>query len=86
MNTTQTLLAKLRVILTAAVTWLVVLGTIVASVMQIVAQHAPEGWENALKILGVIAGIVVSATTIIRRVTEVLPEERGILPVEPPAE
>lgn len=79
----KNLLARLSVIFTAAPTYLVAAGAVVAIVSDEVSKVLPSGWQdNALQIGGAIAGILAAAVSIIRRVTPVLPHERGILPTD----
>lgn len=78
------LIARIRVLLNAAPTYLAAAGVIIAVLADEVGKLAPTGWQdNAVQILGVLAGIVAAATAIVRRVTPVLPAERGLL-VPPP--
>lgn len=75
------LLARARVILTAAPTYLVAAGAVVTIVADEVSKLLPPGWQdNAAQIAGAAVGILGAAVAIIRRVTPVLPAERGILP------
>ncbi len=75
------LLARARVILTAAPTYLVAAGTVVAMVADEVSKVLPAGWQdNAAQAAGFVLGIIGAAIAIVRRVTPVLPAERGILP------
>lgn len=77
----KNLLKRARVILTAAPTYLVAAGAVVAVVADEVSKVLPTGWQdNAAQISGAILGIIGAATAIVRRVTPVLPHERGILP------
>ncbi len=70
---------RLRVILTAAVTWLVAIAT----VLTIVAAELGDAFgDDAAPVITWIARILVwigVATAIIRQVTPVLPAARGIL-------
>jgi hypothetical protein len=70
---------RLRVILTAAVTWLVAIAT----VLTIVAAELGDAFgDDAAPVVTWIARIIVwigVATAIIRRVTPVLPAAQGIL-------
>ena len=78
------LIERIKVFLTAAVTWLVVLGGVLTIV---IAQLTPTlGIDHPviLWLTGAVVwiGIIVQ---IIRRSTPVLPSARGILPVDTPA-
>lgn len=78
------LIARIGVLLHAAPTYLAAAGVIIAILADEVGKLAPSGWQdNAVQILGVLAGIVAAATAIVRRVTPVAPPERGLL-VPPP--
>ena len=77
----QLLAARARVVLTGFVTWLIVINTLLVQAAQILADHAPAGWDTLVRWVGMAAAVVGTAIAIIRRVTQVLPEERGLLPV-----
>lgn len=77
----QLLAARARVVLTGFVTWLIVINTLLVQAAQILADHAPAGWDTVVRWVGMAAAVVGTAIAIIRRVTQVLPEERGLLPV-----
>lgn len=68
--------ARVLVVLKAAPTWLVALSTVVTIVASEVDIPAVAEWS--VKVVGWL-GVAVA---IIRRVTPVLPAERGLLPVE----
>lgn len=75
------LLARIRVILTAAPTWLVLAALTVPIVTEEVAKVLPTSWaEQVVTVGGYVVGWLGAAIAIIRRVTAVLPSERGILP------
>lgn len=78
------LLERIKVLLTAAVTWLVVLGGVLTIV---IAQLTPVLGVDDPIILWLTGAVVWIAilVQIIRRVTPVLPSARGILPVDTPA-
>ena len=69
-------LARVRVLLTAAPTYLVA----AAAVVQVVVAELGDDWPavaaGGTRVLAVLA----AATAIVRRVTPVLPVERGLLP------
>lgn len=78
-------LARARVVLSAVVTYLALAGVVVAIVLGELANYVDEptvAW--VVRILGGVATVLTVASLIIRRVTEVLPEQRGILPPPPP--
>ena len=75
------LLARARVILTAAPTYLVAAAAVVTIVADEAAKVLPTGWQdNAAQIAGAVLAVIGAAVAIVRRVTPVLPAERGILP------
>lgn len=78
------LIARIGVLLRAAPTYLAAAGVIIAIIADEVGKLAPSGWQdNAIQILGVLAGIIAAATAIVRRVTPVAPADRGLI-VPPP--
>lgn len=82
----KNLLARARVILTAAPTYLVAAGAVVSIVADEVSKILPAGWQdNAAQIAGAVAGVIGAAVLIVRRVTPVLVEERGLLSPPKPA-
>lgn len=73
--------ARLKVILSEVTTYLVAAGAVVGIVADEVGQVLPAGWQdNAVQIGGAVVGVIGAAVAIIRRVTPVLPADRGILP------
>lgn len=82
----NTFIARTRVVLTAAPTYLVSLAVILTIVSEQVAEllpMVPAGTaETVARWLVTAAGSLTAAVSIIRRVTPVLPNERGLLPVE----
>ena len=77
----KNLLKRARVILTAAPTYLVAAGAVVAIVSDEISKVLPSGWQdNAAQITGAVLGVIGAATAIVRRGAPVLPHERGILP------
>jgi len=76
----KNLIARARVILTAAPTYLVAAGAVVSIVADEVSKVLPAGWQdNAAQIAGAVAGVIGAAVLIVRRVTPVLISERGLL-------
>lgn len=74
------IIERLRVLLSAAPTYLAVAGVIVAVVSQEVGKLLPSGWQdNAFQVSGWLTGAIGAATAIVRRVTPVLPHQRGLL-------
>lgn len=75
------LIKRIKVVLTAAPTWLTGAGIAVAVVSEEVAKNLPAGWQdNALQIGGIALGIIASATQIVRKVTPVFGDQVGLLP------
>ena len=68
------MIERLRTIATAAVTWLTVAGAVAA-----IAVDELAAWPAAADIASRIAIIVATATAIIRRVTPVPANDRGIV-------
>lgn len=73
---------KVRVVLSAAVTYITIITVAATAFVNQFGNLLPDNWhwliDWILKAVVVLAG----AVTIIRRVTPVLPSERGILPNE----
>ncbi len=84
--TPNPVLARVRVFLKSAPTYLVAAGAVVTVLADELGKVFPNGWQdNATQIAGTLLGIIGAAVAIIRRVTPVLPEERGMLaPPKPP--
>lgn len=79
------LIARLKVLLGAAPTYLAAAGVIIALLSDELGKLAPSGWQdNAIQALGVLAGIIAAATAIVRRVTPVLNKSEIGLLVPPP--
>jgi hypothetical protein len=76
-NTVERLVARARIVLTAAVTWLVVAGTIITIVIDELAAAGVAG--AVLRVLAGAVTVIGVAVTIIRRVTPVLPAARGLI-------
>jgi hypothetical protein len=74
-------IARVKVVLSAAVTWLVVASSVVTVFADEIAPIIPAPWsERASAIAVTVLGVLAAAIAIIRRVSPVLPDERGILP------
>lgn len=76
------LIARAKVVATAAVTYLVLAGAVLAIVAEELAKVLPDGPGQAVaRIAGVALAAIGAAIAIIRRVTPVLDgAEHGILP------
>lgn len=71
--------AKAKVVLTAAVTWLIALEAALIVLSDELAKAIPVPWADRVTAWVLIAiGVIGTAIAIIRRVTPVLPDERGI--------
>lgn len=75
-------MARIKVILNAAVTYLVAAGIILTIVLEELDPFAGDVPAFVFRTLTAAATIAGVAATIIRRVTPVLPDDRGILPPE----
>jgi len=74
---------RIRVVATAMPTWLVAASAVVVIVSEELAAVLPAGAGETVGRWAIVAVAVLgAAVNIIRRVTPVLPRERGILPVE----
>lgn len=72
-------LARVRVVLTALPTYLTLLVAVLTIVSEELASLFPEGSQGVVQVLVIVIAVVTSAINIIRRVTPVLPERRGLL-------
>lgn len=84
MNLTD-LAARARTLLGAVVTWLTLLGLVLGIVADELADYATDG--TTATVVALIARALAAigvAIAIVRRVTEVIPEDRGLLPVAYP--
>ncbi len=74
------IIARIKVVLKAAVTWLIFAGILLSQLATQVGDLGPIGADVA-KWAGIALGWIASAVLVIRRVTPVLDTaERGILP------
>lgn len=77
----QAFIERVKVVLSAAVTWIVLASSIVTIFAEEIAKVAAEGTAATVTRVAVrVVSILGAAVAIIRRVTPVLPEERGVLP------
>ena len=75
------LIARAKVILTAAVTYIVIASTVLTVAAEEIGKVFTDGQAaQVLTIITRILAALAAAVSIIRRVTPVLPDERGILP------
>lgn len=75
-----TLLARLRVLLTAAPTWIVAASTIVVALSEEIGRAFPAVSDELGAIAAVVLAALAAAHQIVRRVSPVLKIERGLLP------
>jgi hypothetical protein len=76
---------RIRTVLTALVTWLTVLAAVLSIVVDELADYAdvaPVAW--VIRIAGVVLVAAGVAVNIVRRVTPVIPADRGLLPLAYP--
>lgn len=73
------LLARIRVVLTAAPTYLVAASTVVTVLREEIVAAFPGTAEEIGAVAVPVLATLSAAVAIIRRVTPVIPEERGIL-------
>ena len=75
------LMQRIQVVLGSIVTLAVALAAAVNSTVGLIAPALPDGWQdNAFRAAGAVVAVLGSAVLAIRRVTEVPPAERGLLP------
>lgn len=76
------IVAKVKVVLSAAVTWITVAFGVVVIVSDEAVKVLPAGAAETVAGVAVrVVAVLGAAVAIIRRVTPVLPDERGLLPV-----
>lgn len=79
------LLTRIKTVLTAVVFWLGVAGTVVAVVLAELGPQIDQPIVSTIvAYLAPAAAVIATLAAIIRRVTEVIPSERGLIPVEYP--
>jgi len=79
-------LDRARVVLSAGVTWMVLAATVLTFAVDAIGEEAGDtaAGQWLVMVLGGAITVLGVAVAIIRRVTPVLPAERGILPPDPP--
>lgn len=76
------MIQRIKVLAGAAVTWLTLAATVLTIASEEIGAVLPEGAADDITVWVVRAiAWIGAAVAIIRRVTPVLPEERGVLPV-----
>lgn len=76
-----TFLARVRVLLRSAETWLIVAAGVVVALTPTVTELCPEGWRaDAATIAARVGAVMAASVLVVRRVTTLLPGERGLLP------
>lgn len=72
---------RVGVVLGSVVTLVTALAAALSVFITEVTPNLPSGWQdNAAQAGGIAVAVLLSAAAAIRRVTEVPPQERGILP------
>lgn len=75
------LIKRIRVLLTAAPTYLAGAAVVVAAVSDEVAKAVPDGWQDNVVAIGApVLAALAAVTAIVRRVTPVFGAARGLLP------
>lgn len=74
------LVARAKVIGSATVTWLIAVSAAVQGLATDIASILPEEAERVGAVGVRVAAVLAVAVAIIRRVTTVLPDDRGLLP------
>lgn len=83
----QNVIARIKVVLTAAVTWLVAASLVVTIVSSELADVLSDGTAETVAAVSLkIVAWLGAAVSIIRRVTPVLPDQVGLLPPDGDAE
>lgn len=83
-------ITRARTLATAALTWILIAGAVLTAVAQALTTAAVDNaieqpWLNDLVAwLTVAAGALATIAAVVRRVTEVIPEQRGLIPVDRP--
>lgn len=73
-------IARIKVVASAAVTWITAVAVVLPLVAGDIAEVMPAQAETITHVALIVAGWLGAAVAIIRRVSTVLPDERGILP------
>lgn len=74
------LLARLRVIATAAPTWLAAISAAAPFIADDIAHQLPDSWARpTARVVLTIGGLATAAIQTIRRLTPVPPSQRGVL-------
>lgn len=76
------LIARARVVVRAAPTWLTAAAVVLTAAAHEISTLAPNGGEDIVRWLVTAAAWLTSAVAIIRRVTPVDPDRRGLLAAE----
>lgn len=87
---TPELLVKARTLATAALTWIIIAGAVLTAIAQALTTAATDAaieivWvDTVTQWLTIAIGTLATIAAVVRRVTEVIPEHRGLIPVERP--
>jgi hypothetical protein len=81
---------KARTIATAAITWITIAGLVLTAVAQTLTTAAFDAAvdrdvvELVVRWVTIASGVLATIAQVVRRVTEVIPEQRGLTPVDAP--
>jgi hypothetical protein len=76
---------RIKVILGSAVTYITIVQAILVILAEEIAKLFAEGdAQNVINVIIRVGAVLAAAVSIIRRVTPVLPSQRGLLPQTPP--
>jgi hypothetical protein len=78
-------LTRVKVVLGNISTWLIAAAAVISIFAEEIVKVLPEDWEGSVsQAVVVILGVITAAVAIIRRVTPVIGEQQGLLPVPGP--
>lgn len=76
-------LERVKVVLANLNTWLVAAIAVVGIFAEEITEVLPEDWRGSVaQAVTIVVAVLAAAVAIIRRVTPVISEQRGLLPVE----
>lgn len=84
------IVVKARTLATAALTWIIIAGAVLTAVAQALTTAATDAaieiaWvDTVTQWLTIAVGVLATIASVVRRVTEVIPEQRGLTPVADP--
>lgn len=78
-------LTRVKVVLANLSTWLIAAAAIVGIFAEEIVTVLPDDWEGSVsQTVTVVLAVIAAAVAIIRRVTPVIGEQHGLLPVAGP--